>query len=381
MAAKVIKMLKRVILTTGGTGGHIFPALSVAEELKSRYPDIEILYLGGIYGPEGDLARRAGLEFIGLPVRGFLGRGIKAVGAAFIMLRAVRRAKRIMRKFRPDVVIGFGGYAATAGVIAAIRCKIPSMIHEQNSVPGLANRILGRFVNRVCLSLPDASSFFAERKSILTGNPVRQSICDLSGPNAYEDACVIPSSDAESLENIHILVLGGSQGAVAVNRAVMQDLPALLGLGASVWIQCGQHDYERVSAQLSHYPSEQVRVDAFINDMNAAYEWADLAICRAGATTLAELAVAGLPAIFIPYPHATHNHQFYNAEQVQKVGAALLIEQKDIVPGSLATLVDKVLHDKGKLRDMSCAALLLAQPRAAAHVVEEAERIAQKAKD
>ena len=363
-------MLKKVILTTGGTGGHIFPALSVAEELKSRCPGVEILYLGGIHGPEGELARRAGLEFVGLPVRGFFGRGFKAVGAAFAMLRAVRRARRIMRSFKPDVVIGFGGYAAAAGITAALRCKIPTMIHEQNSVPGMANRLLGRFVDRVCLSLPDAASFFAERKSILTGNPVRKSIRELGDSKS----CVY-SPDGTRLANLHILVLGGSQGAVAVNKAVMQDLAALLGLGAQVWIQCGQRDHDRVSGQLSHYPPEQVRVDAFIDDMNAAYEWADLAICRAGATTLAELAVAGLPAIFIPYPHATHNHQFYNAEQVQKVGAALLLEQKDIVPGSLAGLVEKILQDKDKLKDMACAALLLALPRATASVVDEAERI------
>lgn len=367
-------MLHKVILTTGGTGGHIFPALSVAEELKRRNPEVEILYLGGLYGPEGELARKAGLEFRGLPVRGFFGRGVKALGAAFAMLRALRVAKKIMREFGPEVVIGFGGYAAVAGVGAAIRKGIPSMIHEQNSVPGVANRILGRFVNRVCLSLPDAASFFAARKSILTGNPVRRSIRELGGNNA----CTNPP-DATRLANARLLVLGGSQGAVAVNKAVLEDLPALLGLGMEVWIQCGARDFERVCAHTAHYPKGRVRVDAFIDDMNAAYEWADLAICRAGATTLAELAVAGLPSIFIPYPHATHNHQFYNAEQVQKVGAALLIEQKNIVPGSLARMVEKILQDPDKLRDMSCAALLLALPKAAASLADEAERIARAA--
>lgn len=367
-------MLRKVILTTGGTGGHIFPALSVAEELKGRYPGIEILYLGGIYGPEGELARNAGLEFIGLPVRGFLGRGFKVMGAAFAMLRAIRRAKKTMRDFKPDVVIGFGGYAAAAGLYAAVRRKVPCMIHEQNSVPGVTNRFLGRWVNRVCLSLPDAASYFDGRKCVLTGNPVRKSIRQLGGNNA----CNSPPDEAR-LAGAHILVLGGSQGAVAINKAVMQDLPALLGLGASLWIQCGQRDYERLSAQASHYPPEKVRVDAFIHDMNSAYDWADLAICRAGATTLAELAVAGLPSIFVPFPHATHNHQFYNAQQVQKVGAAMLIEQKDIVPGSLALMAEKILQDKDRLRDMSCAALLLALPKAAASVADEAERIVTEA--
>lgn len=364
-------MLRKVVLTTGGTGGHIFPALAVAEELKERNPGVEILFLGGQYGPEGNLARKAGLKFMGLPVRGFFGRGFKAIGAGFAMLRSVFKARKIIRNFQPDVVIGFGGYAAGAGLAAAVLGKIPSMIHEQNSVPGITNRLLGRFVDRVCISLPNAESFFKDSKTLLTGNPVRKSIRDISQNTACSD-----KPRQETLASAHLLVLGGSQGAVAVNKAVMEDLPALLGMGLDVWLQCGNHDYERVSAQAAHYPAGRIRVDAFIEDMNNAYEWGDLAICRAGATTLAELAVAGLPSIFVPYPHATHNHQFYNAEQVQKVGAAFLIEQKNIVPGSLAGLVEKALNEPGKLQNMSCAALLLALPNAAASVAEEAWRIA-----
>ncbi len=362
--------MRKVILTTGGTGGHIFPALAVAEELKERWPDVEILFMGGSYGPEKELAEKAGLPFMGLAVRGFFGRGLKALGAGFMMLRGVMQARSIIKNFAPDVVIGFGGYAAAAGLFAARLRGVPTLVHEQNSVPGIANRLLGRMAQKVCISLPDAEKWFPEGKCVLTGNPVRKNIRDLK----QENACALAPKAGEAKE-INLLVLGGSQGAKAVNSAVLDDLEGLLEAGLNIRIQSGKLDYERVQAACAGFPPARVRVDAFIDDMNKAYEWADLSICRAGATTLAELAVAGVPAVFVPYPFATHNHQYFNAQQVQKVGAARLMEQKDIKKGSLLAIVRDMLADSDTLRSMSCAALLLAQPKAAGNVAEEAEKI------
>lgn len=365
--------MHKVILTTGGTGGHIFPALAVAEELRLRYPGIEIMFMGGNYGPERKLAEKAGLAFIGLPVRGFFGRGLKAVTAGFLLLRGIFQARKHIRKFAPDIVIGFGGYAAAAGIIAARINRVPAMVQEQNSVPGIANRIMGKLAARVCISLPDAEKWFPEGKSVLTGNPVRKGICEVNCKNA----CTLGLGNGP-LEQANLLVLGGSQGAMAVNDAVLGDLEELLNAGVNVWIQSGRRDYERVCNAVKSFPQERVRVDAFLDDMKKAYDWADLAVCRAGATTLAELAIAGLPAIFIPFPHATHNHQYFNALQVQKVGAAKLLEQKDIEKGSIVKLVKELLADSQALYSMSCASLLLAQPKAAANVVDEAEKVLGK---
>lgn len=400
--------LRKVVLTTGGTGGHIFPALAVGEELRRKYPDIELLFIGGQYGPESEMAKNANIDYLGLPVRGMFGRGFKAVGAGVVMLRAVGQAKKALRSFQPDLVMGFGGYAAAAAVTAAWRCKIPTVVHEQNSVPGIANRVLGRFADLICISLPDAASWFKNaKKVVLTGNPVRRSIIDLYEVKARV-ACALVGRHGEKFENLcetladssaedaglegsagkyvdlvqkkrngHVLVLGGSQGAMGVNSAVIEDMPFFLEAGLDVWIQSGKQDYDRVRTALAGFAPERVRVEAFIDDMAEAYTWADLAVCRAGATTVSELTVAGVPSLFIPFPYATHNHQYYNAEQLRKVGAALLIEQKDIEPGKLASAVQDIFADPARLADMSASSLLLAIPEAAEHVVSEAETMLQ----
>jgi UDP-N-acetylglucosamine--N-acetylmuramyl-(pentapeptide) pyrophosphoryl-undecaprenol N-acetylglucosamine transferase len=365
-------MLRKVILTGGGTGGHIFPALAVAEELRSRYPLVEILFLGGRYGPEAALVRKAGLEFVGLQVRGFFGRGLKAAGAALLLLRGIRQSWCRIRRFNPDIAIGFGGYAAAAGLAAARLHGTPIMLHEQNSVPGIANRLFARMASRVCISLPDAEKFFPAGSCLLTGNPVRQNILSLR-----RDQDKFSGAEASDRRG-RLLVLGGSQGAKSLNSAVLEDLESLLDAGLDLWIQSGAGDYPRVRELTASCPEGRVRVDAFIEDMDKAYSWADLALCRAGATTLAELAVTGLPSILVPFPQATHNHQFFNAEQMRKVGAARIIEQKDLAPGEIAGLAGTLIRNRAVLHSMSCSALLLAQPEAAGNIVEEAERIAEK---
>lgn len=362
--------MKRVILTTGGTGGHIFPALAVAEEIRRRHPACSILFMGGKYGQEADLAVQTGLEYVGLPVRGFLGRGFKAIGAGFGMLRGIAKARIIMGRFAPDVVCGFGGYAAFAGVMAASMKGVPRAVHEQNSMPGLANRILGKRADLVLLSLPDEKGFFPKEKTLFTGNPVRTGVSALyaKGPRVLSDV------------GKRLLVMGGSQGAKAINDAVIANLPALLDAGITIWHQTGQRDKAAVREAYRKAGAEGMRVDAFISNMAEAYAWADLALCRAGATSIAELTVAGLPALFIPFPQATHDHQTHNARQLVQVGAAELITQKNIMPDSgnpetLGAALLRLFDDPMGLLDMGTAARGLARPDAAAKVVDALESL------
>ncbi len=181
--------MKRVIVTTGGTGGHIFPAIAVAEEITARHRGATILFMGGKYGPEGDLAAQAGLEFVGLPVRGFIGRGFGMLGAGLGMLRSLAKAVIVVRRFKPDVVVGFGGYAAFAGVMGARYAGVATAIHEQNAIPGMANKILARRVDRVFVSLPDVRATFPEEKTIFTGNPVRAAIAELMRADVPYQRC------------------------------------------------------------------------------------------------------------------------------------------------------------------------------------------------
>lgn len=364
--------MKRVIVTTGGTGGHIFPALAVAEEIKSRYRDATVLFMGGKYGPEGDMAAQAGLEFVGLPVRGFIGRGVRMLGAGVGMLRGLTKAIIVMRRFKPDAVIGFGGYAAFAGVMAARHVGVPTAIHEQNSISGVANRFLSRRVDKVFVSLPDVKGDFPEDKTLFTGNPVRAVIADLVSDSDSE-------RDTREIGK-RVLVLGGSQGAKAINDCVIANLNAFIDSGMLLWHQTGAADFERVREAYRKHGGEKMRVDGFIKDMAAAYEWADIVVCRAGATTIAELTCAGLPAVFIPFPAATHDHQTHNARQLTAVGAAELLPQAKLEQGKgnpalLLERLEALLGDAEKLRGMSEVARSLARPEAAAALVNAMEEL------
>jgi UDP-N-acetylglucosamine--N-acetylmuramyl-(pentapeptide) pyrophosphoryl-undecaprenol N-acetylglucosamine transferase len=349
--------MQRVIITTGGTGGHIFPALAVAEELKAQYPDISILFMGAQYGPEKKLALQAGLEFVGLPVRGLLGRGWKAAGAACAMLRAVVQAYGIIRRFKPDIVAGFGGYAAFAPVMAARLCRVPCLLHEQNAIPGTANKTLARLTHKVCLSLPVAQGF-DPKKCVVTGNPVRSSVAALYGAIAQGDTR-------------HLLIMGGSLGAHALNNYIVSILPQLKAAGIELLHQTGVNDVDAVRHAYVAAGYDAACVNAFIDDMAGAYRWADVVFCRSGATTVAELAAAGKAAIFVPFPYAIHDHQTHNARSMTQCGAALLVPEQELPQTDVVALLLDLFSHKEKLQSMAQAAHEQAHIDAAAAVVRE----------
>ena len=353
--------MERVMLTTGGTGGHIFPALAVAEELRARHPGIRLLFVGSEYGPEAELSVRAGLPFAGLPVRGFCGRGLKSLGAAVGMLRALWRAFFLLRRFAPQVVMGFGGYAAFAAVLTARCLRIPAAVHEQNALAGMSNKILGRLSGNILCSLPETQGF-GNCSVVLTGNPVRRCVLD-AGQKVRRGA------------GKRLLIMGGSQGAKAVNTYVARNLPRLKEAGIAIRHQSGDADYERMLAFYKDAGMEEARLEPFIHDMGQAYAWADLALCRAGATTVAELTACGLPAAFIPFPHATHDHQTMNARLLERQGAAIALAEDELDRRDFAGMVIDLLHSPEKLAAMSESARRLARPQAAAVVVDFLEAL------
>ena len=356
--------LKRVILTTGGTGGHIFPALAVADELRKRIPGVDILFVGGS-GPEGDLTRSRGLKFRELPARGIMGRGLSGLlsGLGWLGL-GLPKAIGAVRSFKPDAVIGFGGYAGFCPVLAAWMLLIPTAVHEQNSVPGVTNKILGRLVKRIFLSFPDGYGVFPAAKTVLTGNPVRGDIIEAAAKREGRT----PGK--------RILVLGGSQGARPINDAVIQALPRLMEAGATLVHQAGKQDFERVRASYETAKADPAQVRGFIEDMASEYAQADLAVCRAGATTVFELAAAGVPAIFVPFPQATHDHQTMNAEALAATGAAELIPQRDLTGDLLADTALELLADRARLDEMEKTARGFAKRRAAEDIATGLEGLA-----
>lgn len=345
----------QVLIMAGGTGGHVMPALAVARELRAQGHDVR--WLGTATGLEARAVPAAGIELFTLPVAGLRGSGVlRYLSAPVGLLRALAQAIGLLRRLRPDAVLGLGGYASGPGGVAACLLRRPLLIHEQNARPGLTNRLLARLAQRVLAGFPGVR--LAGRAAEFTGNPVRGELLDLPPPG--ERLRTAP----------RLLVLGGSQGAQAINAAVPQALELLKQSGVplpQVRHQAGRQHAEAVTAD---YRARGLKatVDGFIDDMGAAYDAADLAICRAGALTVAELCAVGLGALLIPFPHAADDHQTANARYLAGAGAAVLLPQADLTPLRLAELLGSLLTDSARRLAMAEAARRLARPDAARRV-------------
>ncbi|MGH8528505.1 MAG: undecaprenyldiphospho-muramoylpentapeptide beta-N-acetylglucosaminyltransferase, partial [Nevskiales bacterium] len=329
-----------IVIMAGGTGGHVFPALAVAQELRNR--GHRVSWIGTQAGLEAKLVPQQGFPIEWISIGGLRGKNaLTLVTAPFKLLLAVLQALGILRRLQPALVLGLGGFAAGPGGLAAWMLRRPLAIHEQNAVAGYTNRLLARIASRVLQAFPD--TFGAEFKAVAVGNPVRSDIAQLPPPAARAQLRSGP---------VRVLVLGGSLGAKALNTLVPQALARLAPeQRPEVWHQAGrtlkvaqQHYFE-----LAKQMDGALRVTAFIDDMAAAYAWADLVICRAGALTIAELAAAGLAAILVPFPHAVDDHQTVNGQYLVQVGAALMIQERDLTPALLANALQTLLADRGKL--------------------------------
>lgn len=352
--------MTRLLIAGGGTGGHLFPGVALAEELRAREPDAVIKFVGTARGIEARVLPDLGWDLELIEVS-----GLKTVGAAgavkgmFRLPKAMFQARRIVKAFKPDAVIGVGGYASGPVVLAAKLAGIPTAICEQNSIPGLTNKMLGKLVRQVFLSFDESKRFFNDKKIVMSGNPVRRDLVQK-----------LLSAGAPTERKVHVLVVGGSQGAVAVNALAAEALSGLAkSIELSITHQTGEKDLEPTATK---YRDAGVTADtrAFIKDMAAAYQSADIIIGRAGATTVAELAIAGKPAIFIPYPFAADNHQELNAREMADKGAALMFKQADLTADKLADALRPLLTDAAKRTEMGAAMKSLAKPGAAATVVD-----------
>jgi UDP-N-acetylglucosamine--N-acetylmuramyl-(pentapeptide) pyrophosphoryl-undecaprenol N-acetylglucosamine transferase len=350
----------RLMIAGGGTGGHLFPGVAIAEELRERDPQAAIRFVGTKRGIEARVLPDLGWDLVMIEASGLKTVGVwGAIKGMFRLPRALWQARRLLKEFKPEVVIGVGGYASGPVVLMARLRGIPVAVCEQNSIPGLTNKILGKFARRIFLSFEESKRFFKPKKIVMSGNPVRRALLQklLAAPAATPD------------DKTHVLVCGGSQGAVAVNELASQALATLAKESPIAIVhQTGEKD---LAATRERYAAAGIAAEcsAFIKDMAAAYQRADIIIGRAGATTVAELAIAGKPAIFIPYPHAADNHQEINAREMADAGAALMFRQSELTAARLADAVRPLL-DSRKRADMAAAMKALAKPRAAAAVVD-----------
>jgi UDP-N-acetylglucosamine--N-acetylmuramyl-(pentapeptide) pyrophosphoryl-undecaprenol N-acetylglucosamine transferase len=350
----------RAILAGGGTGGHVIPALAIASELKKSY-GAEVLFIGTARGIENRLVPAAGY-----PLRLVRVGALKNVSlmtrakTAFDLPRAVWDASRMLNEFAPDVVIGVGGYASGPAMLAAVVKHIPTLAFEPNVVPGFANRVVARFVSGAAVHFEETAKYF--RHAEVTGVPVRQAFFEIPAKRGGTPT---------------LLVFGGSQGAHAINEAMIRCLPELRRQAPGMHIvhQTGERDYNDALAAYALL-GESAEVFKFIEDMPAAFARADLVVCRSGASTVAEITAAGKPAIFVPFPRATDDHQRVNAQALARIGAAVVVEESKLEGVWLAETIAALLGDPRRLEAMRAAARGLSHPNAARDIAAMAARVA-----
>ncbi len=355
----------RVLIAGGGTGGHLFPGIALAEEIVTRHPKNDVVFVGTNRGLESRVVPQNGFVFEAITSRGLKGMGfVKLLQGLLTLPLSFVEALSLVRKYSPDVVVGVGGYSSGPVVLAAWALRVPTAVQEQNALPGFTNKVLGRFVKAIFLSFDETTRFFAKARTHVLGNPIRRALLEnFLRPNVAH-------------EKFTVLVFGGSLGAHGLNTRVLDALPFLATERASLRVlhQTGSKDLEQVRAG---YQGQGFDADVreFIDDMSAAYLGSDLVICRAGATTLAELTTCKKAAILVPFPFATDDHQAVNAKALVEAGAALMFREGELTGEALAKAIQTLKADPAKLSAMQKASGRLGRPEAAREIADVLQQL------
>lgn len=354
----------KVIISGGGTGGHIYPAIAIADALKQHDPSSEILFVGAQGKMEMQRVPAAGYPIVGLPISGIQRKRLfQNLTVPWRLAASLWRASRIIKHFQPDVVVGTGGYASAPILYMATQWGIPTLIQEQNAYAGLTNRLLAQRVARVCVAYEGMDQYFPADKLVLTGNPVREDITNLAEQRQAAYAYFGLAPDKRCL-----LVLGGSQGAQTINESILQALPRLIAAGMQIIWPTGYAYFESIRAQLSQWPYQGIKLWPFIDRIALAYAAATIVVSRAGALAIAELCVAQKPTIFVPSPHVTADHQTKNAWPLADKQAALLIEDQ-AARQKLGPALIQLLHNEAQQKSLVQNMRLWAKPYATADIV------------
>ncbi len=367
-----MKKLK-IIISGGGTGGHIYPAIAIADAVKALRPDSEVLFIGAEGKMEMEKVPQAGYEIIGLPIVGIQRRlTLKNLKVPFLLLKSLQKAKKIIKNFQPDVVIGVGGYASAPTLKTAERLNIPTVLQEQNSYPGITNKLLAKKATKICVAYDKMERFFPKEKIVLTGNPVRQDILNLA--DKKQDALThFGLSSAKPV----VLVIGGSLGARTINQAVEKLLPYFAGNDIQLIWQTGKYYASQAQEAVQKMQYQGLKTQPFIARMDYAYAAATIVVSRAGALSVSEIAVAGKPAIFIPSPNVAEDHQTKNAMALVNHRAALMVKDNEAAD-KLQDEVDKLLKDDVLQKELAENVAQLAKPNAAQNIAEEIIRLSGK---
>lgn len=371
-----MKNIQRVIFSGGGTGGHIYPALALIDYMKKQFPNIEVLYIGTSTGLESQIIPKVGIPFETVETQGIRRSlslsNLKSLG---LMVTSTLRARKIIKNFQPDVVIGTGGYVAAPVLLAASQLGIPTLIHEQNSVAGMANKFLARFVDKVALSFPEAKDNFGnfQDKTVYTGNPRGQQVLETpKEPSIFEERFGLKADKPT------VLIFGGSRGAPAVTKAALHAASQWMNEDFQIIIATGKDHFEEEKLnhpKLFNPEPTNIRVVPYIDEMPKLFRLVDLIVSRSGATTLAEVTGLGLPSVLIPSPYVTANHQEHNALSLVNNGAAHMIRETELTAANLAEEVTSLMKDPEQLNKMAQAAKDLGMPQSAELLLNEVLKI------
>lgn len=362
----------RVIISGGGTGGHIFPAVSIANAIKAQRPDAKILFVGAIGRMEMQRVPASGYEIKGLPICGFDRKNLlKNIKVLYKIWKSQRMAKQIIREFKPQVAVGVGGYASGPTLNKAAAMGIPCLIQEQNSYAGVTNKLLAKKAEKICVAYEGMERFFPAEKIILTGNPVRQALLDatISREEAIKAQALDPAKKT-------ILLVGGSLGARTINESVLQHLDLVRSSNVQFIWQTGKYYSAEIAKRLQGMEIPNLKVTDFITDMGVAYRAADLVISRAGASSISEFCLIGKPVILVPSPNVAEDHQTKNALALSTKDAAIYVKDSE-APSTLLELAVKTVNDEARLKSLSENILKLALPDSAKIIADEVIRLAE----
>ena len=362
--------IKRVILSGGGTGGHIFPALSIANEIRKRFPDAEILFVGALGRMEMEKIPAAGYKIVGLPVMGFPRKLTLKIFTFFMKLRqSVSIANKIVKEFKPEIAIGVGGYASGPLLWAAVKNKIPTLIQEQNSYAGITNKILGRKANTICVAYDKMERYFPSKKIVFTGNPVRENL--LTSLQDKNEA--LQYFGLNGKERV-VLIVGGSLGARSINNAVLKNFEIIAKSGVQVIWQTGAIYFDKIQNETKNNKPGNLQIHQFLSRMDLAYSAADVVISRAGAGTISELCLVGKPAILVPSPNVSEDHQTKNATALVEKDAAVMLTD-DEIDFQLFPVAFDMVQNIELCQLMATNIKTLAKPEATKTIVDEVEKL------
>lgn len=360
----------KVLISGGGTGGHIFPAIAIANAIKSRYPKVDILFVGADNRMEMEKVPAAGYPIIGLPVAGFDRRKMwKNVAVIIKLIKSILKSYKIIKNYRPDIAIGVGGYASGPSLRTAAAMGVPCLIQEQNSYAGVSNKLLAKKAQTICVAYEGMDKFFPKQKIVVTGNPIRQDLTAsiVNKEEAYAFFKLDPNKKT-------ILIIGGSLGAATINKSIMAGIHKIIDSNIQVIWQSGKFYFHEAQQSLSQYAQAPIVLSEFISRMDLAYAVADLVISRAGASSISELCCLQKPCVLVPSPNVAEDHQTMNALALVKKGAAILIKDKDAIKELIPFCLEMV-HKEDQLKDLSKNISKLSLPDAANKIVDQVEII------